>query len=138
MLIDTLATWCADPATQLDVHPVRDLAEHIAVEAYEVPDRLQVQTRLLNPTCVFPGCTRPAENCDCDHIVAYDKAGSTCSCNIAPLCRGHHRLKTHGGWSYTRLDPTTYLWRSPHGHRYLRDHHGHTDITNQRRRPRRP
>ena len=45
-------------------------------------------------------------------------------CNIAPLCRGHHRLKTHGGWTYTKLDPTTYLWRSPHGHHYLRDHHG--------------
>jgi hypothetical protein len=36
VLIDTLAAWCTDPATQLDVHPAIDLADHIQVNAYEV------------------------------------------------------------------------------------------------------
>jgi hypothetical protein len=30
-------------------------------------------------------------------------------------------LKTHGGWTYERLGPRIFLWRSPHGHYYLRD-----------------
>jgi hypothetical protein len=124
LLLDTLPGWCADPGTQLDVRPVLDLAGHISVGAYEVPDRLKQRTRLLNPTCVFPWCTRPAQRCDCDHVVPHEQGGSTCSCNIAPLCRGHHRLKTRGGWNYTKLDATSYLWHSPHGHSYLRDHHG--------------
>ena len=111
--IDQLATWCADPATQIDIHPILDLAGHINVDAYEVPDRLKAQTRLLNPTCVFPGCNRRAVHCDHDHITAHADGGTTCTCNIAPLCRGHHRLKTHGGWTYTKLDPTTYLWQAP-------------------------
>jgi hypothetical protein len=46
-----------------------------------------------------------------------------------PLCRFHHRLKTHGGWIYTRLDETSLLWRSPHGLRFLRDHTGTRDVT---------
>ena len=58
-----------------------------------------------------------------------DQGGTTCSCNIAPLCRGHHRLKTHSGWTYTTLDPGTYLWSSPHGYQFLRDHHGTLDVS---------
>ena len=43
------------------------------------------------------------------HIVAFNHAdptsgGASCDCNIAPLCRHHHQLKTHAGWRYTALD----------------------------------
>jgi hypothetical protein len=48
------------------------------------------------------------------------------------LCRRHHRLKTHGGWTYTTLEPGTYLWRSPHGYQYLRDHTGTLDVSHDR------
>lgn len=41
-----------------------------------------------------------------------------------PLCRHHHRLKTHTPWRYVRLDPTTYRWTDPHGLTYLRDRAG--------------
>jgi hypothetical protein len=51
----------------------------------------------------------------------------TCTCQLAPLCRRHHRLKTHGGWTYTILEPSSYLWSSPHGYQYLRDHTGTRD-----------
>ena len=50
-----------------------------------------------------------------------------------PLCRRHHRLKTHhGGWGYTVLEPGCYLWSSPHGYQFLRDHRGTTDVTRAR------
>ncbi len=73
---------------------------------------------------------------DCDHIESYDTGGPTCSCNIAPLCRRHHRLKTHSAWTYTPLERGTYLWTSPHGYQYLRNHHGTLDVS--RDRPPRP
>ena len=40
------------------------------------------------------------------------QGGATCTCQLAPLCRRHHRLKTHGGWTYTTLEPGTYLGRA--------------------------
>jgi hypothetical protein len=129
VLIDRLAEWCTNPATQLDVKPVLDLADHIHVEAYEVPDRLAAQTRLRDLTCVFPGCSRPARRCDCDHVIPESEGGPTCTCNVAPLCRGHHRLKTHGGWTYAVIEPGSYLWTSPHGYKFLRDHDGSLDVT---------
>ncbi|MFA6577373.1 MAG: hypothetical protein WCS84_18270, partial [Nocardioides sp.] len=69
--------------------------------------------------------------CDCDHAVPYGQGGPTCSCNTAPLCRGHHRIKTHGGWTYDVLDRGTYLWHSPHGHLYRRDHTGTEPLTGE-------
>jgi hypothetical protein len=42
-------------------------------------------------------------------------------------------LKTHGGWRYYVLDPGTYVWTSPHGYQYLRDHTGTLDISHDRR-----
>ena len=74
-----------------------------------------------NKTCVHPHCTRPARRCDCDHVKAFDAGGVTCpKCNLAPLCRHHHRLKTHADWRYWKLAPDTYLWVDPHGLMYLR------------------
>jgi hypothetical protein len=132
-----IADWCGADASQITVKPVVDLAEHIHVTSYEVPDRLAEHAALRDQTCVFPWCTRPARrctadpghSCDHDHVVPHARGGPTCTGNIAPLCRRHHRLKTHGGWSYTVLEPGTYLWSSPHRYTYLRDHTGTEDLT---------
>ena len=85
-------------------------------------------------TCVFPWCTRSARRCDIDHTIPAARGGPTCPCNLAPLCRRHHRIKTHGGWTYTTLEPGTYLWTSRHGYQYLRDPHGTLDVSRERER----
>ncbi|HET7072231.1 MAG TPA: hypothetical protein VFI40_15505 [Nocardioides sp.] len=77
------------------------------------------------------------------HVTVHDQRprgqdGPTCSCNIAPLCRRHHRLKTHSPWSYLVLDPGTYLWTSPHGYQFLRDPVGTVDVSQDRPRPKPP
>ena len=59
--------------------------------------------------------------------------GPTTTANLAPLCRRHHRLKTHTGWSYTVLEPGSFLWSSPQGYQFLRDHDGTADVTTTRR-----
>ncbi|NYJ00635.1 hypothetical protein HNR19_001333 [Nocardioides thalensis] len=44
----------------------------------------------------------------------------TCPCNLAPVCRGHHRSKTHrAGWAYRVLAPGVYHWRGRTGHQWL-------------------
>ncbi|MCW2851967.1 MAG: putative endonuclease, partial [Nocardioides sp.] len=75
--------------------------------------------RLRDRTCVFPHCTRPARACDLDHVIAHAAGGATCECNLAPLCRHHHRLKTHAGWTYRSVGPGVYVWRDPHGQTFL-------------------
>ncbi len=131
VLAELIRSWCGRTDTHLTVTPVLDLADQVAVEAYEIPDRLADRVRLAQPSCVFPWCTRPARSCDLDHRVPYDPhgpEGQTSTENLAPLCRHHHRLKTHAGWRYTRLEPGVYLWNEPHGQRFLTDPHGTTDL----------
>ncbi|HEU5454712.1 MAG TPA: HNH endonuclease signature motif containing protein, partial [Nocardioides sp.] len=140
--VEQIRTWCGHPEAQVTVKPVIDLADHVHVGAYEVPDRIAEQVALRDVTCVFPWCSRPARRlspdqhaCDSDHVVPHGREGPTCTCNLAPLCRRHHRLKTHGGWTYTTLEPGTYLWSSPHRYQYLRNHEGTLDVTAERRSP---
>ena len=105
---DQIRTWCANPDAQVVVKPVIDLNEHIHVEGYEVPARLREQTMLRDHSCVFPWCTRTARRADADHVIPYAEGGTTSSDNIAPLCRRHHRLKTHSSWGYTMLEPGSF------------------------------
>ncbi|NUR08718.1 MAG: HNH endonuclease [Nocardioidaceae bacterium] len=80
---------------------------------------------LRDTSCVFPGCTVDARRCDLDHIRPYDDAGppgQTRPDNLAPLCRRHHRAKTHGRWHYERVDTGDYAWTSPSGRAYVVAH----------------
>ena len=138
---ETIRDWVGRPDLQVTVKPVVDLAEHVSVEAYEVPDRIAELAALRDISGVFPWCTRPARRlrpdrhpCDNDHPIPYHQGGPTCSCQIAPLCRRHHRLKTHGGWTYHALEPGTYVWTSPHRYQYLRDHTGTLDTSHDKHR----
>jgi len=107
------------------------------VDAYEIPASMAEQVDLRDRHCVFPWCSRPVRRCDHDHVIVWKPNGTggpTCPCNLAPLCRQHHRLKTHGRWRYLVLKPGMYLWTSPHGYHHLVDHHGTTDVSRDRSR----
>ncbi|MEE3127225.1 MAG: hypothetical protein VX494_08435, partial [Actinomycetota bacterium] len=129
---DAVRDWLAVPGTHVTVKPVIDLHDQIAVDSYEIPDRISQRVRLKRPTCVFPHCTRTSARTDLDHIDEYvppdqgGPPGQTATDTLAPLCRRHHRAKTHPSpastterWDYHQLTPTTWLWTSPHGLRYL-------------------
>jgi hypothetical protein len=120
--LEALRRWLSRPDLRLSIRQVIDTAATIRVDQHEIPDRLRHQVVERDGHCVFPHCTRPARRGDIDHITPYDSGGppgQTRSDNLAALCRGHHRHKTFGGWSYTMLEPGYYLWRTPHGHRLL-------------------
>ena len=71
-----------------------------------------------NPSCIFPGCRRPARECDLDHRLSWAERGPTCECNLVPLCRRHHRCRHRLGWRHQPLPRGDHLWISPLGHRY--------------------
>src|SRR5580693_4407493 len=75
--------------------------------------------RARNATCTAPGCGRPAARCDLDHTTAWDKGGLTCECNLAPLCRHHHRCKQAEGWRLEQPEPGVLIWHTPSGRNYV-------------------
>jgi hypothetical protein len=101
--LDQVRDWC--DAASVHVRQVIDLNEHRWNEGHDPTALLREQVVLTHPTCVFPNCTRPSRSCDCGHIIEPERGGPTCSCNLAPLCRFDHRLKTHGGWPTNAPDP---------------------------------
>ena len=141
---DAVRDWLAVPGTHITVKPVIDLHDQIAVDSYEIPDRISQRVRLKRPTCVFPHCTRTSTRTDLDHIDEYvppdqgGPPGQTSTATLAPLCRRHHRAKTHPSpvstssttvrWDYDQLTPTTWLWTSPHGLRFLVHPDGTTEL----------
>ncbi|ORA05499.1 HNH endonuclease signature motif containing protein [Mycolicibacterium bacteremicum] len=57
--------------------------------------------------CAHPGCGRPVSWCDAHHIQPWSEGGQTSLDNGVLLCRLHHSLIHHGGW-------TVYLGRDRH------------------------
>jgi hypothetical protein len=131
--------WCGRDDVRLTIQPLLRVGgcagdqEHQGhpVEDYRPSAHDELEVQLRDRTCVHPYCTRPARRCDCDHVIPHARGGPTCPCNLAPLCRHHHRLKTHAGWHYTILEPGFYLWSDPHGQHFLRGPHGTHDLTGQ-------
>lgn len=85
---------------------------------YRPSPALQRLIRARSSTCTAPGCRRPATACDLDHTRAYDDDGWTCECNLAPLCRRHHRAKQAQGWRLTQPQPGVLIWTTPSGRAY--------------------
>jgi hypothetical protein len=90
---------------------------------YRPTQALTDQVMAFHRQCRHPGCSLRAQRCDLDHVTEYPD-GPTCACNLMPLCRFHHRLKTHGGWKARFTTPNephprgTVEWTSRHGAKY--------------------
>jgi hypothetical protein len=86
--------------------------------AYQPSAPLRHLVQVRHATCAFPGCRRPAAQCDQDHTLAYDDGGRSCLCNLAPLCRHHHQVKQTPGWALEQTTPGVLTWTTPAGRRY--------------------
>jgi len=87
--------------------------------AYQPSRRLRHLVEARTPTCTAPGCQQPATRCDLDHTIPYDRGGRTCECDLAPLCRHHHRCKQAGGWRLDQPAPGIMTWTTPSGRHYV-------------------
>ncbi|WP_328587623.1 HNH endonuclease signature motif containing protein [Serinibacter arcticus] len=109
-------------------------APHLATPNYRPGAELDRLVRALHPTCIAPACTVASTACDNDHAVEWP-TGPTDAPNLRPLCRHHHRLKTHHGHSYRIAPDGSTIWTTPTGHTYHRPPAGDTHLigTPQRR-----
>ncbi|GAA1763477.1 hypothetical protein GCM10009795_007580 [Nocardioides hankookensis] len=115
--VDQVKAWCHGTNTHVTVRPVIDLNADLHTDGYRPTDTMREQAILTNASCVFPHCTRPSRSADLDHVENYDGTNTT-STNLAPLCRGHHRYKTHAGWTVVRTGVTSFTWTNRYGYAY--------------------
>jgi Domain of unknown function (DUF222) len=98
----------------------RGACGHTRAEPGYRPSRsLQHLVKVRNARCTAPGCGRPAARCDLDHTIAWDQGGLTCECDLAPLCRRHHRCKQAEGWRLEQPEPGVLIWHTPAGRTYI-------------------
>jgi hypothetical protein len=109
----------ADPAwKRMITDPVTGSLVDYDAKTYRPPAAIANLVRARDRYCVFPSCSVPSNSCDLDHRVPYPQ-GPTTADNLAPLCRGHHRLKHEGGWTLLKND-RGYLWINPAGIEYTK------------------
>ena len=75
--------------------------------------------RCRDLTCRWPGCDRPAFECDLDHTIPYAQGGPTHASNLKAYCRTHHLVKTFWGWRDKQLPDGTLILTAPTGHTYV-------------------
>lgn len=68
--------------------------------------------------CTWVGCCAPAWRCDLDHNRRHPD-GPTCDCNLAPLCRRHHRMRHETPWHVVHRLDHVIVWISPTNRIYL-------------------
>jgi hypothetical protein len=89
-------------------------------EAGYVPSKTLADfVRCRDLTCRWPGCDRPAYDCDLDHTIPYAAGGPTHASNLKCYCRTHHLVKTFWGWRDQQLPDGTIILDSPSGKTYV-------------------
>ncbi len=84
-------------------------------EKYTPPQELVDYLLARDRICRFPGCRRTGQSSDIDHAQSWETGSETNPANRGLLCRRHHRMKTHGGWSLESNPDGSCLWKSPTG-----------------------
>jgi hypothetical protein len=97
------------------IHP----ADAPAEPGYTPSRALADFVRCRDLTCRWPGCDKPAHECDLDHTIPYGDGGPTHASNIKCYCRIHHLVKTFWGWHDKQLPDGTLILTSPTGHTYV-------------------
>ncbi len=135
ILTTQLRDWITRHGSLATITPVVDLNRTDAVDRHDPPEWMDTLVRLRDPHCVYPNCERSSWDADLDHIDPYlplgegGPPGQTRPENLAPLCRRHHLMKTHGRWRYRRTRDGTYIWTSQHGRTWLVTPQGTHDTT---------
>ena len=101
-------------------HPETGAVLSVGRELYRPPAALARLVKWRADRCMAPGCAVPASRCEIDHTLAWGDGGATGLDNLAPICRGHHRVKHHGGWRVRQVPDSggAVEWRSPAGREY--------------------
>ena len=112
------------------VKPVIDLADRVRTTAYEHPEALKERVFLTAGGDYWPYASSLGRTVEFDHCTTFihdpppDLPDQTGNHNSGPLGKRHHRWKTHAGYEAKQCGADRYVWRTPHGLTYLKDHRG--------------
>lgn len=76
---------------------------------------------LTHGRCGRSGCDRLAVSADIDHLLDWHYGGRTNVDELAPACRGDHRLRHAAQFTVTKARDGTTTWKSPTGRSYTQD-----------------
>lgn len=114
---------CGGDASWMRVltHPETGLVLSVGRDQYPPPAPLRRLVKWRADRCMGPGCGMPASRCEVDHTIAWEHGGTTSLENLSPLCRGHHKVKHHGGWRVRQVPDSggAVEWTSPLGRHYV-------------------
>ena len=85
----------------------------VAVDAYEIPQRIRDRVLLRDGHDVFPWSSAESRRLDLDHTVPWlpdGPPGQTAPGNLGPLSRRAHRVKAHAGWRLDQPSPGDFVW----------------------------
>ncbi|MET0828173.1 MAG: HNH endonuclease signature motif containing protein, partial [Microbacterium sp.] len=101
-------------------HPETGMVLSVGRTRYAPPAALRRLVKWRADRCMGPGCGMPASRCEVDHTISWEDGGDTALENLAPLCKGHHQVKHHGGWHLRQIPDSggAVEWTSPAGRRY--------------------
>jgi len=71
--------------------------------------------RVRDRECRRPGCSRPAQACEIDHVTDWRHGGPTRTASLAVFCSRDHHLKDERGWSYDLAENGTLTITTPAG-----------------------
>jgi hypothetical protein len=71
--------------------------------------------RVRDRECRRPGCARPAQACEIDHVTDWHHGGPTSTASLAAFCSCDHHLKDEPGWRYTLAEDGTLTITTPAG-----------------------
>lgn len=98
-------TW-----TRLLTDPATGTPVDAKATTYAIPNSIRRTLVAQFVTCTFPGCTRPAETTEIDHIDPFNhsdpsQGGLTRFGNLHCLCKVHHQQKTDGKYDVRMTEP---------------------------------
>lgn len=121
--IDRAAELCggADGWMRVLTHPETGAVLSVGRDQYRPPPSMRRLVAWRAGRCMAPGCNIPASRCEIDHTIAWEDGGTTSVDNLAPLCKGHHTVKHHGGWRVHAVPESggALRWISPTGREYI-------------------
>lgn len=105
---------------RLITDPITGTVIDVGRRTYRPTRLIRKIVEAVHPTCRFPGCSRPAIACDCDHRCDWRDGGHTSTRNLHPLCRRHHNLQTRQLWSVEINPDGAEVWTSRLGFRFVK------------------
>lgn len=109
----------ADLAASAKLVPLSHPGDAPPESGYVPSAALAAFVRCRDLTCRWPGCDRPAFECDVDHTIPFAAGGLTHTSNLKCYCRTHHLVKTFWGWREQQLPDGTLILGSPAGRTYV-------------------